>query len=104
MDMLTAHDDAEHGALYPLAATLVSDASVLDRSLEAHSALKRQMDHVKALEGIPLVASFQVLRDLVTAHVEDEEQNLLPALRQAATEEQLDTLGARILQAKLRGG
>ena len=34
----------------------------------------------------------------------DEEKHLLPALREAATDRQLDELGGRILQAKQRVG
>ena len=65
------------------------------------------MDHVKGLEGgPPIVESFGVLRRLVEAHVQDEEQNLLPKLRwtEQAKPAELDTLGAPILQAKQRGG
>jgi len=104
LDMLTGHDDAEHGALYPFALDLLGGGDVFDRSLAAHSAVKQQMDHLKALEGPPLTESFAVLRQLVADHVQDEEQNLLPALAEAASDADLDTLGARILQAKQRGG
>jgi hypothetical protein len=41
---------------------------------------------------------------LVQRHVDDEEKNLLPALSDQSTDQQLDGLGARILQAKQRGG
>jgi hypothetical protein len=37
-------------------------------------------------------------------HVADEEQNILPALAEHATPQQLEGLGARIMQAKQRGG
>jgi hemerythrin superfamily protein len=104
MDMLAAHDDAEQGALYPFALATLGEDEVLDRSLVAHSALKRQMDHVKGLEGDPLIESFGVLRRLVADHVRDEEQNLLPALGEKVSPADLDTLGARMLQAKQRGG
>jgi hemerythrin superfamily protein len=103
LDMLTAHDDAEHGALYPFASLLLG-AEATAAALQAHTALKQQIDHLKALEGVPLVESFTVLRQLVTAHVQDEETNLLPALREAATPSDIDGLGARILQVKQRGG
>jgi hypothetical protein len=72
--------------------------------MQAHTALKQQMDHLKALEGVPLLESFTVLRQLVDAHVQDEESDLLPALRDAVTPADLDALGARILQVKQRGG
>jgi hypothetical protein len=104
MDMLTAHDDAEHGALYPFALTVLGGDAVLERSLEAHRVVKQQMDHLKAQEGAPLIESFAILRRLVEDHVADEEQNLLPALGEKAAPAELDTLGARILQAKQRGG
>ena len=70
------------------------------RSLEAHSQVKVQMDLIRQLEGPPLVAAFATLQELVTRHVQDEEQNLLPALRQRATPGQLDGLAARIEQSK----
>ena len=104
IDQLAGHDDAEHGALYPLAAIVLDDADLLDRSLAAHAAVKQQIDHLKAQEGPPFVDAAAVLRSLVEDHVADEEKNRLPALRQAATDRQLDELGARILQAKQRVG
>lgn len=104
IDMLTAHDDAEHGALYPFALDLLGGGAVFDRSLAAHSAVKQQIEHIKGQEGQPLVDSFGLLRRLVADHVQDEEQNLLPALADKASPAELDTLGARILQAKQRGG
>lgn len=107
IDALSAHDDAEHGAVYPFAERVLGTAAitkVLDRSALAHSAVKKQIDHVKGLEGAPLSAAFKELQKLVTDHVKDEEKNLLPALRAGATPTQLDILGSRILQAKQRGG
>jgi hemerythrin superfamily protein len=104
MDALSAHDDAEQSALYPLVGHVLGDVALIERSAVAHSAVKRQMDRIRHLEGQPLVDAFAVLRELVTAHVEDEEQNILPALQQAATPGQLDGLGARIEQTKQRVG
>jgi len=104
IDQLAGHDDAEHAALYPLAAIVLDDADLLDRSLAAHAAVKQQIDQLKAQEGPPFVDAVAVLRALVEDHVADEEKNLLPALRQAATDRQLDELGGRILQAKQRVG
>jgi hemerythrin superfamily protein len=104
IDQLAAHDDAEQQALYPLAAIVLNDAALLDRSLVAHAAVKRQIDHLKHQEGPPFVEAAAVLRALVEEHVADEEKNLLPALQKAATERQLDELGGRILQVKQRVG
>jgi hemerythrin superfamily protein len=104
MDALTAHDDAEQSALYPLAGHVLGDAALIERSALAHAAVKRQMDLIRQLEGPPLAAAVAVLRDLVTDHVRDEERNLLPALAERATPSQLDGLGARIEQTKQRVG
>ena len=104
VDQLAGHDDAEHGALYPLAAVLLDDAGLLERAVAAHSAIKRQIDHLKSQEGPPFTDAVAVLRSLVEAHVADEQKALLPALRSAATDRQLDELGGRILQLKQRGG
>ena len=77
---------------------------VHERWAQAHSAVKKQIDHLKSQEGAPLADAFETLRVLVQEHVRDEEKNLLPALADKATDQQLDGLGARILQAKQRGG
>jgi len=104
VDQLAAHDDAEQQALYPLAALVLDDADLLDRSVAAHAAVKRQIDHLLAQEGQPFIEAAAVLKALVEEHVADEETTLLPALQEAATDRQLDELGGRILQAKQRVG
>jgi hemerythrin superfamily protein len=104
MDRLTIHDDAEHGALYPLVGAVLGDEDMVLEAANAHSAVKAQMDVVAALEGPPLVDAVAKLRALVETHVDDEEQRILPALADAATPAQLDGLGARILQIKQRVG
>jgi hemerythrin superfamily protein len=106
IDALTAHDQAEHGALYPFAATVLGAKStkVMDRAELAHAAVKKQIELITSLEGAPLTAAFGALQKLVQTHVKDEETNLLPALGEAATPAQLDILGSRILAAKQRGG
>lgn len=104
VDCLAAHDDAEQAALYPMTGNLLGDSSMIERSDQAHSAVKKQIDLLATLEGPRLVDAFAELRRLVDTHVADEQDNLLPALADAATPQQLDELGARILQAKQRGG
>ena len=101
---LSLHDDAEHAALYPFAMTKISGSALFDRAEAAHSAVKQQIDHLTSLEGKPLVDAVAALRKLVDTHVKDEEKNLLPKLADASSPAELDSLGARILQAKQRGG
>lgn len=104
IDKLTAHDDAEHAALYPLLGAVLGDEEMITRAARAHSAVKTQIDSIKCLEGPPLTAAFSALRALVQTHVADEEDVMLPALAEQATTTQLDELGARILQVKQRVG
>ena len=104
IDALKAHDDAEHAALYPLLGTLLGDVDMIERAAAAHSLVKKQIDLLTTLEGPPLVDAFAGLRALVAEHVADEETAMLPALANAATPQQLEGLGARILQAKQRVG
>jgi hemerythrin superfamily protein len=101
---LKAHDEAEQAALYPFAGSVLSDMTLIERFEAAHSMVKKQFDIIATLEGPALVSAVGVLQQLVSDHVDDEENNLLPALTQAATPNQLEALGARILQAKQRGG
>ena len=101
---LTAHDEAEHAALYPLIGEVLGDGAGIERAAAAHSAVKQQIDALKALEGAPLTAAVAELRRLVEAHVADEEKKLLPKLARAATPEQLDWLGAHLEQTKQRVG
>ena len=104
IDKLTAHDDAENAALYPLLGAVLGDEDMIMRASRAHSEVKKQIDTMKSLEGPPLTDAFDVLRSLVQEHVADEESVMLPALAENATPAQLDKLGARILQAKQRVG
>jgi hypothetical protein len=101
---LKAHDDAEQAALYPMVGTIIGDADMITRSSAAHSAVKKQIDVTTTLEGAPLIEAFKVLRTIVQKHVADEETNILPALSEAASPQQLEGLGARILHAKQRVG
>lgn len=101
---LAAHDDAEHAALYPLLGEVLGDAKAIERAAAAHSAVKKQIDLLKFLEGPALTLAVDELRTLVEEHVADEEQRLLPKLAKAATAAQLDWLGAHIEQTKQRVG
>jgi hemerythrin superfamily protein len=104
VDALAAHDQAEHGALYPLAGELLGDAELLERYSHAHSLVKKTIDKLMGLEGQPLMDAVAALQVAVSEHVADEESELLPALEKAATPSQLDGLGARIEQIKQRVG
>lgn len=102
--VLRARDSVEHPALYALAARLVDDAALMDRLAAAHSAVKKQIDVVAGLRGTPLVDAFQTLQAFVGDHIRVVETKLLPRLVEHATAEQLEGLGAQILQVKQQVG
>jgi hemerythrin superfamily protein len=102
VDALTAHDDAEHGALYPLALEIIDDNELIGRFDRAHVLIKRILANLRGLEGQPLIDAVTELQVAVSEHVADEEKNLLPQLASAATPAQLDEIGTRILQVKQR--
>jgi hemerythrin superfamily protein len=104
VDALSAHDQAEHGALYPLAGALLGDDEMIQRYGHAHSLVKKSVDTLMGLEGQPLLDAVATLQRAVTEHVADEESELLPALRDAAGPSQLEGLAARIEQIKQRVG
>lgn len=97
---LTAHDDAEHAALYPMAWTILGDPILNQRCQVAHSRMRTKIEAMLLLQGERLIDEFRVLRDLVTEHFDDEERNMLAALSERASPQQLDVLGARILRAR----
>ena len=103
-DLLRTHDDVEHSALYPLAATLGLDRELPARSAAAHAAVQDQLQLMAALEGPALLSAVDALQMLVAEHVADEEQRLFPALRAAAEPGMLEDLGSRILRTRQRAG
>lgn len=104
VDALSAHDEAEHSALYPLAGAVLGDAELVERLAGAHSRVKKLIEHLTGVEGASLDGTVSALRDAVSDHVADEESELLPALAETATPAQLDGLAARIEQTKQRVG
>ncbi len=101
---LTAHDEVEQHALYPLVAAVLDDDDLLGRSLLAHSEVKTLIEKARSLEGAPLADLMALLRDAVQTHVADEEKSLLPALEKKATAVQLEGLASRIEAIKQRVG
>lgn len=99
---LIAHDEAEHGALYPMAGQILGDDGLLGAFDQAHWQVKSLIEHLASLEGDPLIATVLELRGAVEAHVQEEEKKLLPQLATAATGAQLAELAARIDHVKQR--
>ncbi|MFF8017014.1 hemerythrin domain-containing protein [Streptomyces sp. NPDC007929] len=100
---LVRHSVAEEAYLYPAVREFLPDGdAVADQEIEDHAGAERTM---KALEGVDAGdAEFdRLIGELMTeirSHVRDEEDNLFPRLRSAASEDQLMNLGDKVRQAK----
>jgi hemerythrin superfamily protein len=100
---LIRHSIAEEEYLYPTVREHVPDGDrIADKEIEDHSTAERTM---KELEGC--AASDPEFDRLMGAlmreireHVQDEEDNLFPLLRQACPQDQLNELGDKTRKAK----
>jgi len=104
VDALSAHDQAEHAALYPLVGEVLGDETLVERAAQAHSLVKQRIEELMGLEGPALAEAVISLQRAVVEHVQDEEKNILPALAKAADPGQLDGLAVRFQLAKQRVG
>lgn len=100
---LVRHSVAEEQYMYPAAREALTDGDkIADHEIEEHSEVEKLM---KSLDGLdPDDDTFdELLGKLignVRHHVEDEENDLLPKLQQACSEEQLRDLGQKVAKAK----
>ncbi|MFI2645431.1 hemerythrin domain-containing protein [Streptomyces sp. NPDC018610] len=100
---LVRHSVAEEMYLYPAVRHFLPDGdAIADREVRDHSEAERTM---KELEGCqaddPRFDEFmgRLMRE-IREHVTDEEENLFPRLRQAASPEELEKLGEKVRTAK----
>ncbi|MFJ9850379.1 hemerythrin domain-containing protein [Streptomyces sp. NPDC101150] len=100
---LVRHSVAEEQYLYPMVRERLPQGGVLaDKEIGDHSKVEQML---KKLEGCSaddpqLDQLIMDLKDAVTSHVEDEENNLFPQLRRACSPEELTKLGNKIRMAK----
>ncbi|GAA3726410.1 hemerythrin superfamily protein [Spinactinospora alkalitolerans] len=100
---LVRHSVAEEQYMYPAARKALADGDrIADHEVQEHAEAERVM---KDLEGLdPGDARFEellatLIRD-IRHHVSDEENDLLPRLREACSQQELAELGQKVLQAK----
>lgn len=99
---LSVHAAIEEQILYPAAReTLTEDDPVLE-ALEEHHLVKWTLNELEAMgpEDERFNAKVTVLIDLVRHHVEEEEGELFPALREAMGRARLQKIGEALAQAK----
>lgn len=100
---LVRHSVAEEAYLYPAVREMLPDGdSIADKELADHAEAERTM---KDLEGVAaddsrFDALVGALMAEIRSHVRDEEGNLFPRLRAAASGDELTKLGDKVRQAK----
>ncbi|MDP5181685.1 hemerythrin domain-containing protein [Blastococcus sp. BMG 814] len=100
---LSKHAALEELMFYPLAKRVLPDGdAVISRRLDRHAAVKRQLiDLDRQGEGDERTdGAMATLREIVTAHVREDEDELMPRLRRELDEQALAELGAELDAAK----
>jgi iron-sulfur cluster repair protein YtfE (RIC family) len=102
-EMLVPHSKAEEQVVYPAIKSMVPDeSSDVDDGLEEHHHVEETLDQLLASDpGAPGVDGLiAAMIGEVRHHIEEEEQQILPAFAKAATNQQLSDLGEQFTAAK----
>jgi hemerythrin superfamily protein len=102
-ELLTAHTEAEERVLYPAVVDLVDGGQKLvQEAIEEHRQAEHLLAAIEAAE--PGSADVQQLvgqlEQAVTHHVQEEESEVLPRLRERASDDVLDTLGRALVAVR----
>lgn len=98
-DMLSAHTEIEEETFYPTALNRQTE-KLLRESTEEHLSIKRLLVDLLNMEpdDVRFVAALTALREQITHHVEEEENELMPMVRESlgknALIELYDTMSA----------
>jgi len=100
--LLTAHSRAEEAEVYPAARSEAGESEEVEHSQEEHLLADRLLQRLAGTD--PAAPEFEgVLRELVEAvthHVEEEEEKVLPGLRERIDESRRGELGAAFLASR----
>jgi len=99
---LTAHSHAEEQQVYPAIKKAAPDeADEVDHGYEEHAEADELLKKaVRAVDSPDFGETFTQFVEAVKHHVEEEESQVLPALRQATDAKTLEQLGAAFEQAR----
>ena len=102
VEELSVHAAVEEQVLYPAMREALPDGDELvEHAIEEHQEVKDKLAEIEKLDEVP--ATSPVLRELIESvrhHVEEEEGEQFPKLRQAMSEEQLTKMGQAMDKAK----
>ena len=102
-ELLIPHSKAEENVVYPAIKSLVPDeSSDVDDGIEEHHHVESTLEQLLASdpEAPGVDGLIAAMIGEVRHHVEEEEEEILPALADAANNEQLSDLGEKFTQAK----
>ncbi|MEU4656034.1 hemerythrin domain-containing protein [Streptomyces sp. NPDC023723] len=100
---LVRHSVAEEAYLYPAVRQFLPDGDeIADKEIEDHAEAERTMKELEGAEpgGAEFDRLITALMTEIRSHLRDEEDNLFPRLRTAASEDELIKLGDKVRQAK----
>ncbi|MFD0273554.1 hemerythrin domain-containing protein [Kitasatospora sp. NPDC127111] len=101
--LLVAHSRAEEECVYPAVSERVPDEEEqIEHSREEHEEAEQLIERLRSgeLRGEEFDRRLDELVDAVTHHVEQEEREVLPALREAVGERELHRLGEDFLHRR----
>jgi hemerythrin superfamily protein len=98
---LTIHDYIEETVLYPEMEPYEELKELVDETLEEHEAIKTLLVEMAPLAGsVEFDSSLRELIENVETHIEEEETELFPKIRELWDETTLEQLGDRLESAK----
>ncbi|MFG3024889.1 hemerythrin domain-containing protein [Streptomyces sp. NPDC048254] len=100
---LVRHSIAEEEYLYPAVRKHIEGGDrIADKEIADHGRVEKLLKQLEKTDtGDPKMSPLlQELMDEVSAHVQDEEDNLFPMLRRSCSPEALNDLGDKIRRAK----
>jgi hemerythrin superfamily protein len=101
--MFVAHSRAEEAHVYPAVRDEAGDAEDVEHSQEEHAAAELALVKLVSTspESVDFLTALEELVEAVTHHMDEEESDVLPALRSALKPARLDELGEAFLASRL---
>jgi len=99
---LDLHTKIEEEIFYPALEDSKETRDITLEAYEEHSLVKQLLSELEAApkDTEEWTAKFTVLKENIEHHVEEEEGEMFPKARKALSEDEIETLGDRIQEAK----
>ncbi|MCO5967406.1 hemerythrin domain-containing protein [Actinoallomurus soli] len=100
--LLTAHSRAEEERVYPVVAKDAGERDEAHHGAEEHHEAEEMLEKLRGMspEGKEFEEKLKEFIDAVKHHVEEEESDILPALRDAVSAERLKELGTAFAERR----